>query len=296
MKHLYTSSNYVDVSSNVDQACDWIEKLGINCSRTRAGKYKELFSILAKCQLSNDLESFYNHYTFEEFVNATHETGELIRTYEGLSNYCDPSLINRIKTSLKGHELYVLDNSDRSGRDFSFELAIASKFAKQGYIIDFGHDADLKVKINSENLYVECKRIKSIKKVRKRIKEGLNQLHKRYVKDEKPSHARGIRAISISKMLNQDLGLLVAADDKELGNKAYNYNERFIREYNKYWQENVDKRTLGVAVVLDTPGVLKNINQLTTCHEVTLNNSVPENSRDHSLLLDIATHVFAEKA
>ena len=296
MKHVYSSESYIDASEKIDQACAWIERLGINYSRTRVGKYKELFSTLAKCQLSDDLDGFYSEYSFSEWVNAAHETAELVRTYEGLSSYCDLSLIDRIKTSLKGHELYVLDNNDRSGRDFSFELAIAAKFAKKGCAIDFGHDADLKVQIGNGNLYLECKRIKSKKKAQKRIKEGLKQLHKRYVKDEKPTHARGILVISISKMLNYELGLLEGADDKDLGNKAYSYNARFIRDFNRHWQGNVDKRTLGVAVVLDTPGVLKISNQLTTCHEVTLNNSVPPNTSDHSLLLDIATQVFAAKA
>lgn len=295
MKNVYSSASYVEASTKIDQACAWIESIGINYSKTRAGKYKELFRNLAECQLSNELDKFDKQYTFSELVNAAHETAELVRMYEGLSSYCDSSLIDRIKLALKGHELYVLDNNDRSGRDFSFELSVAAKFAKQGYAIDFGHDADLKVKIKNEILYLECKRIKSIKKVEARIKEGLKQLHKRYVKDDRPSNARGILVLSISKLLNHKLWLLEGEDHEEIGIKAFGYNKKFIHKYNKHWQDGVDKRTLGVAVIFDTPGVLKKSMQLTTCHEVTINNSVPTNTMDHSLLLDIASRVFAAR-
>lgn len=296
MKHVYSTASYVEASAKLDQVCGWLEGLGINYSRTRVGKYKILFSTLAKHQLSNNLDEFHEKYSFPEWVNAAYETAELVRMYEGLNSYNDVSLNERLKDSLKGHELFVFDNDDRSGRDFSFELSVAAKFARQRYPIDFGHDADLKVQLNGGILFLECKRLKSAKKIQRRIKDGLKQLHKRYVKAEVPSYARGILVLSINKILNTELGLLEAENDEELGNKAFAYNARFIDEYKNYWQKNVDKRTLGAAVILDAPGVLRANNQLITCHEVTMNNSVPPNTNDHSLLLDIAHNVFAVRA
>ena len=136
--------------------------------------------------------------------------------YEGLSGEANPLLNERLKDSLKGQELYVLDSENRSGRDFSFELATAAKFVRAGLAVDFGHEADLRVQINGFTFFVECKRLKSAKKIRKRIKEGINQLHKRYVKSENSHTARGMLALSIGKTVNKNLGLLVTVRPSHL--------------------------------------------------------------------------------
>lgn len=292
MSHSYLSQTYVAASAKLDDACAWLESLGIEFSRTRVGRYKALFAALARHQLANTLDAFYEEYTFASWVNAAHEVAELVRMYEGLSSHSDTSLVVRLHEALKGHELYVMDNKDRSGRDFSLELSIAAKFARAGLVIDFGHDADLKTEIHGLPFYVECKRIKSATKVQQRIKNGLNQLHTRYVKAERPADARGILVVSIGKTINSELGLLEAEDPKSLGEKAFRHNLTFIEAHKRHWQTKVDRRTLGVAVILDTPGMTTLNNQLVTCHEVTLNNCVPINTSDYAFLLQVAHRVF----
>lgn len=296
MTHFYISQPYIDASAQLNNACDWLESLGIEYSRTRVGRYKALFSALAKHQLAGSLNAFYDEYTFETLVNAAHEVAELVRMYEGLSSQNNPNLVTRLRKALKGHELHVLDSKDRSGRDFSLELAMAAKFARCGYAIDFGHDADLKVEIAGVPLYVECKRLKSTQKIKLRIKDGLHQLHRRYAKSRLPVMAQGLLVLSIGKTVNSNLGLLEADDPKSLGDKAFAHNRAFINKYKPYWQMKVDPRTLGVAVVLDTPGILKPTKQLITCHEVTINNSVPINTHGYQLLQQIINSVFIKTA
>ena len=119
-------------------------------------------------------------------------------------------------------------------------------------------------------------------------------MHRRYGKSKNPASARGMLALSIGKTINKKLGLLEAHSQKTLGEKAFTYNRAFIEKYKRYWQIKIDRRTLGVAVVLDTPGVIKSKSsqQLQRCHEVTLNNSVPMDSPDYLLLLQISSQVF----
>lgn len=294
MTHNYSSETYIAASAKLDDACTWLDSLEIEYSQTRIGRYKALFFDLARYQLAGNLDAFYEKYKFKYWVNAVHEVGELVRIYEGLQGQDDRNLITRLRDTLKGHELYVLDSNDRSGRDFSFELAIAAKFARCGYAVDFGHEADLRVPMNEFTFFVECKRLKSPKKAQKRIKDGLKQLHRRYGKSKNPASARGMLALSIGKTINKKLGLLEAHCQKTLGEKAFTYNRAFIEKYKRYWQIKIDRRTLGVAVVLDTPGVIKSKSsqQLQRCHEVTLNNSVPMDSPDYLLLLQITSQVF----
>lgn len=189
----------------------------------------------------------------------------------------------------------MLDSEHRSGRDFSFELSMAAKFVSAGLTVDFGHDADLRVPLNDLTFFVECKRLKSPQQIQKRIKEGAKQLHKRYVKSETPHKARGMLAISIGKTVNEKLGLLEGSSPTELGQTAFAHNRAFIEKYKSYWQAPKDGRTIGVAVVLDAPGILKGERQLTTLHEVTMNNAVPVDTAEYRLLIGMADHVFQNR-
>lgn len=295
MSLTYSSDSFIVASEKLDAACSWLEQVGINFSRTRIGRYKDIFSTLAKLQLEGKLDLFYENYTFEILVNAIYEVAELIRIHEGLRKYNDINLQARLQNALKGHELYVLDINDRSGRDFGFELSIAAKFCRCGYSVDFGHDADLRVQMNGYDFFVECKRLKSTQKIQKRIKEGLNQLHKRYVRSEKPNYSRGLLILSIGKTVNQNLGFIEAEDEIILSEKAFSINRDFIKKYKQYWQVNVDHRTFGVAVVLDTPGIIIKNKRIVTCHEITMNNCIPSNSKDYFTFIDIINKVFKKQ-
>lgn len=292
MKNKYLSKTYVDAFNKLDEACCWLDRLGISYSRSRVGKYRHIFESLSRNQSNGTLDNFYKEHSFESWVNAAIEVDELVRIYDGLNMVDSIDLSTRLEDSLKGHELYIMDGKDRSGRDFGFELSIASKFVAAGYSVDFGDDADLRLNYNDTTLFVECKRLKSDKKIQKRIKEGIKQLHKRYSSSPDPVNARGILAISIGKVVNQNLGLLEGETFEDLGKKASRYNMAFIEKYKKYWQLHVDQRTLGAVVVLNCPGVVVNNKLLTTIHEVSMNNSVPMQSNEYQLLLNIAKSVF----
>lgn len=295
MAHLYASQTFVAASNKLDDACSWLGRLGIRYSATRVGRYKELFASLARHQLADTLPEFYNEYTREAFVNAAHEVAEIVRMYEGLSEVADDRLIPRLQAAMRGHELYVLDREDRSGRDFSLELSVAAKFARAGLLIDFGHAADVQAQYGDFTFFVECKRLKSITNAPKRIKSGLNQLHGRCRNAKNLTKARGLLVLSIGKLVNTDLGLLTADTDQLLGENAFAYNRTFIESHRELWQPPRDPRILGVAVILDTPGVVGEKEMLVTCHEITINNAVPMDSPDYALLLQVANDVFQKR-
>ncbi|GAA4649272.1 hypothetical protein GCM10023116_15460 [Kistimonas scapharcae] len=294
MKHIFDSSSFVEVSRYLDEACDWLERISVNYSKTRIAKYKKIYSDLAKLQILDDLEKSSDVYSFPVWMNASHEVAELMRIHEGLNNLNDADLVKRLNNSLKGNEFFSEDKANRSGRDIGFELSIASKFAKQNLPIDFGHDADLKVNLPSGDIFVECKRLKSRNQIQKRIKEGLTQLRKRYKTSKHPATSKGILVLSISKVVNSDLGLLEANDDIELGNKAHAICHDFLKKYQTYWQKSRDSRTMGVAIVLDCPGVIKSRNMLVTAHQIVMTNTIPTNSDNYPFFMEIARSVFGK--
>lgn len=292
MPDRYTSQTYINASAQLEAACEWLQRIGINYLPTRLGKYRKLFSTVAKHQQSKTLDTFLIGANFEEWVNAVHEVAEINRIFEGLSAEDDETLVQRLKKSLKGHEKNILEKIDTSGRDFSLELSVAAKFVRKGYLVDFGHDADVAVEIEDFRFYVECKRLKSRLQVEKRISEGLVQLVRRYESSPNPSKAHGILVLSIGRIANPNLGLLVADSYQALGEAAFRLNLAFIAEYNSCWQTNVDKRTLGVCIILDSPGCIQAENKLVTIHEITMNNSVSINSEEHKIIFPIVYRAF----
>jgi hypothetical protein len=295
VRHYYASQTYVAASRQLDEACRWLDSIGVGYSGTRLAKYRKIFSDLARLQIADKLGSFLEKHSLDDWINAVHESTELVRIHEGLRDANDPSLISRLKSALRGHEMYVLDKDDRSGRDFTFELAVVAKFAKQGFPVNFDSEADVEAVVNGATVYVECKRLKSEKKIEERIKEGVKQLSRRYAASPDPSAVRGILALSIGKVVNSSLTRFQGRDAIELGAKASRCNAAFIERFGHLWQSNPAPQTLGTLVVLDSPGELLLEKKLTTIHEVMLNNCVPSDSARYSELVVIASNVFAPK-
>jgi hypothetical protein len=87
----------VEASAKLDKACAWLNDLGITFSRTRIGRYRELFGALARHQLAGTLDAFYDEYSFESWVNAAYEVAELARIYDGLSGQADQAFVSRLR-------------------------------------------------------------------------------------------------------------------------------------------------------------------------------------------------------
>ncbi len=301
MINTYKTISYIEASTQLDEACDWLVNIGIKVSNTRIGKYKKIFNALSEAQNNDKLDKYIKSICIYDFTNAIFEVSEIIKIHKGLCLIKDKQLYERIKKSSKSHELYIKDISDRSGRDFAFELTIAAKFALQNYFIDYNHKADLYVKFNNEYLFVECKRLKSKKQVEKNIKKGLKQLLERYKSSEKPESSYGILILSIAKLYNGNLGILEAKDSDELGAKAFAYNQKFVEQYNKLWHypNSGDGRTLGVFIVFSSIGAIKKHNNskvtYTTFNEIAMNNAVSMSTNSYQLLLEIASTVFGNE-
>lgn len=290
-----SSQSYVDFSSKLQEACDWLSGLGVHYSITRLGKYKTLWDKLAELQRSGNVEQLFTEYSFPQWVNAAVESSHVIEIWDGLRKESSESLVDRLRSALRGHELYVLDSDDRSGRDFTFELLVAARFGRSGYRVNFSEAADVEVDFNGALLHVECKRLKSSKQVQKRLKEALKQLHKRYAASAIPSSARGIIGVSISKLVNPSQGVLEGDSPEAISAAASRYVARFINSFQKYWQLGVDRRTLGAVVFLDAPGILLPSKMLWTVNQVGVNNSVPPSSSEYHQLVAIAERALTRQ-
>ena len=142
---VFSKSSYIEVYTEFEKACDWIASCGANYSKSRINKYKQKLSLLAEAQRTDSLSDIENNVKFPEFVNSAQEAEEVISIYRGLSQVASDLFQDRLVKILKGTEFRVDEINDSHGRDIAFELLIAAKFAKSGFPVDFGTEADLKV-------------------------------------------------------------------------------------------------------------------------------------------------------
>lgn len=99
-------------------------------------------------------------------------------------------------------------------------------------------------------------------------------------------------ALSVGKLINPELGYIKCETHNLAGDYLGEYNRRFLIEYDKYFQNHKDKRTLGILIQLDTPAHILDKNIISVCHEIALINRVPENTDEHRKFVNICNRVF----
>lgn len=281
--HNASTQTYEKASQELEVICAWFQDIGIKFSITRVGKYRAIFAALTEAQRQNDMSIFYRRYKELDYFNAIMEREQLQRIYTGMVGIKEKELIERLKKCVRSHELSLLDTDNRSGRDFSLELDVAAKFVKAGYEVDFAHDADVSASKDGHTFYVECKRLKSSEQVKDNIKKGLKQLINRYKSSKNPTKSRGLLVLSIGKIVNQKFGYMEGDNIVDVGNNCALHIKDFMEKYSRYWA-GADQRSLGVMLVLDTPGVARDRRIPYSVHEVVFTNIIHQSSPEHQIL------------
>jgi hypothetical protein len=93
------------------------------------------------------------------------------------------------------------DLNSNEARNTLFELNLASKLRKAGFIASPGIDADIECSVDSKDLVIECKRPFREQNVSRHIKKAGRQLKARL--KILPPRSRGVVAISLSKTMNK---------------------------------------------------------------------------------------------
>lgn len=119
-----------------------------------------------------------------------------------------PSLKDRMKKIMKGVSWRHLANKPNSkgaiddpARNFMFEMTWASKFAREGLIVDLDHNGDVFVSYSDFSVLVECKRLLSTKQLNKNLKKACQQI---VVARKTNRKIAGVIAIDITDVLYPD--------------------------------------------------------------------------------------------
>ena len=266
MQPSFQISSYTEVSRKFELVLQWLGSLEVPISESRVQSYESVINLLATAQIAGDYSPFEAKHSNHDFLNTSFEISQLIGIHEGLADLNIPEIKSRLTKAVSGNTLYSKDQIRNSGRDFAFELFVASIFAKRGASIELEGLEDVRLSFLNQEAIIECKRPRSVYSVARNVDRALEQIEKRY---EKLPTAYGIVALSIDKLLNPDLGQLIVDSAEEASIVAAAIVKTFIKSYEHLWMRpEVDHRNIGCIVVLSAPAYVKSSKLTLSVHQV----------------------------
>jgi len=166
----------------------------------------------------------------------------------------DPSVLRKkIEVILRGPVLPSdEDLASNQARNFLFELTLAARLWRAGFHPRLGEHPDLICTVGGRELLFECKRPLSPKKVKKRINEAGDQL-RADLRIAAPG-ARGIIAVSVSKVLNPGDKLYVGPNEHSMRRGLQREIFTSAEKAEKVWQKFQGSRIIGIIFHVITPG------------------------------------------
>ncbi|MCF2849976.1 hypothetical protein NH514_22095 [Pseudoalteromonas sp. ACER1] len=242
---------FKDRRKEFSEACQWLsDELGFPYKSTRMGDYERLLKTFvspgAKVPTEQDLIDDFYH-----FMQAATEACQIIRLWNTFKDGKQEGLKSRIKHVMSGKSLRAeaikknaKGENDDPARDFAFELNIASRFLKGGYEVDLTDDCDVVVNIGKDTLYVECKRIKSIKKLAARIKKASSQIDTRIGANRKNKY--GLIALDVTDVLLPEGRVAVASNVHYYDMEIQRAITNFAKEQEHVSTKNAGRNVAGI--------------------------------------------------
>ena len=198
---------YQEAEERLLEAIRWFEGLGISTKRTRLHRY------LKAIKPSESTEE----YRFDNIFNTLLEINEICDIHEGLRNLkLGDAYVEKLRKFCYGPEEYYEKETRKNhqSRDYGFELAIASQFAKHGFQVETTfNDVDVSTIHNGQKWLIECKRPRYDHSIRGNTKAAFAQLKKRLAHTEVSSY--GVAAIALTRAITDELLVLGNASNLE---------------------------------------------------------------------------------
>ena len=200
-------------------------------------------------------------------------------------------LSEKFKQFIKGPAHYSDENPNSSSnvaRNIAFELLIAVKLASSGLTIDFGTNADLSIDHDKYKIFVECKRPQYKHQINSNIKGAFKQLKNRYKTYNGSKDVFGFVALSVSKVINPDLDILVTPNSFLMHSYVEKLLDEFHNEHKNKYLNPGDNRSIGMIVYFSMPVSVEEENIIAHLQLIDFTNCCDPKSDEIKLVRKIA--------
>ncbi len=167
--------------NKLDEVMTWIRNININVDISRYSRYK---AYIDDFYAPKNLENYKKtgsldemEVRFKKLNEAAQECFHLVQIYDAFKDENSNGLRERLRKVIAGSDFFDSNKSADSARDFLYEVLVGSWFkSKWGYNIDFDNLTDVVASKRNIVVYIECKRIKSIKTLEQNLKKACKQL------------------------------------------------------------------------------------------------------------------------
>jgi hypothetical protein len=295
------TQSYDTLSNDYQKALSWMEELGINISPGRTQHYAKIIDYWkseyksASEQEGKDI--------FPDFVSSTYEINDFIDIYKSLHTELPAKLLHIAEKLQKGVNGPVNSAQETSksttARNYIFEALVAARCHAPSSFINSILDAksDTGIEIGNKKIWIECKRITSIKKLEANVRDARNQLEK-ILRSRIGSGHRGMVAIDFTKILHEGDKLLVKENDAALQASITQIMDIFIAQYSKQWEKvykSKTKKIIGTMLRFSTMATSESRNLLVKVSEWGVNPRIGIRSSDEEALRYLAAELDKNK-
>ncbi len=199
-----TEEEFTDKLTNALELIKYLEEKGINAKRSRLGRYTEFYDryLAEKCSE----QEVRDHLLF-----VMREMDEWSWIFRGLTVNEPDGFLELLKIAIGGPAYAKEETENTRPRNIQLELRVASYFIQAGYEVSFSGIEDLLVKVGRYPVFIECKRVGSEKQIRKRAKEAVKQLQRRYAGARGPSY--GLAVLDVGRIIHPMQGIAMGANE-----------------------------------------------------------------------------------
>ncbi len=249
MSHTYARQPYSQVIHELCNALNWVNALGITTAGRRHERYlrtiKEVDAFLKDYQSTQHSARALSR----KAAMPVMEANQLVRIWKGFRNADSQGLRTRLSEVVKGPETQGDESAKRSSnraRNVAVELDLAAPAAATGLRVDLDSETDIVIHLDGMQLFIECKRPLSPKRLPQRINEAANQLRRRLRQTD--LHAYGMIGLSVGQLYWPKGIVLRMSDPPELVRELRGWFLDFGDTYSHLWDFSASDRIAGVLV------------------------------------------------
>jgi len=215
------------------EAIAWVASLGRDLTNTRFGRY------LAEVErYAQELADGNPPDNSPLFYAASADGHVLSNVYQQLRGRYDHYVARRIDRACRGSDIVVdEDGANNEGRNFCFELSLACWLVSSGLELNCDDQADIGGQVEGHYLIVECKRVRSDRKVEMRGREAVQRLSARLAKPDQANMV-GAVAFDFTPIANPEGVMLQGPnlDPQRLSKVGRNLVQRFAGAHARHWR------------------------------------------------------------